>query len=394
MPSRKITIAFVIPRFGGVGGSERFVSELADQMVFQEDFEIHVLANRWYNENPLIRFHKIPIIRYPRIMRPVIFAFLVKKEIEKSHFDLIHAHDRIFRMDILTMHGIPHKTWVKKVRHKHLSLFDRTTSWVEKRGINGHYCPVVLPVSELVREELQKLYDIPESKIKVVHPGVSAERFSFFNKEACRNAIRRKYGFLLNDLVILFVSMNFEVKRLDLLIKGMAALVNHDKRCHPVKLLVVGKGNKSKYLQIARNFGVADRIAFCGITHEVEKYYLASDLFVMPSSYDTFGLVVLEAMMAGLPVIITENVGAKDLVRSGVHGFVLKDDPSPSDIAEKIAFFLNRENRLSMGENAKKTAFDHTWDKKGFLMAEIYRSLFNNKKEFALSPQIHCKAEA
>ena len=84
--------------------------------------------------------------------------------------------------------------------------------------------------------------------------------------------------------------------------------------------------------------------------------------------------------MAGLPVIITQSVGARDLVDFGIHGFVLKEGPSPLDIAEKLKVLMKRENRLKMGENAKKLALHHTWERKGSQVTELYRSLFHDIK--------------
>lgn len=377
---RKTAVAVISPRFGPVGGAESYASHLTEQLSRQEDFEIHVFANRWSTENHYVTFHKVPLIPYPRFLRPLSFARSVGNQIAARPFDLIHSHDRVSRMDILSMHGIPHVTWMKKVRQKRLSLFDRTTAWLEGKALKGPRFPMILPVSGLVKEELQHFYEIPESKLKVIHPGVSPERFLALDQEKCRHEIRSRYGFLSSDIVVLFVGLNFKVKRLDLVLRGVAQLVNRGRYGTTTRLLVVGKGNRRRYRAMAADLGIADRVVFCGITHEIEKYYLASDLFVMPSSYDTFGLVVLEAMMAGLPVIITQKVGARDLVHSGVHGFILGDDPSPFELEEKMALLMERENRLRMGENARKTAQMNTWDKKGATVAEIYRSLASEKR--------------
>jgi UDP-glucose:(heptosyl)LPS alpha-1,3-glucosyltransferase len=380
---KKIAVAVVTPRYGLVGGAESCVYHLSEQLSFQEDFEIHVFANRWSDESPRMIFHRVPIIRYPRSLRPISFAYFSRTLVEKGTFDLIHSHGRIFHMDILTMHGLPHIAWVKDVRHKRLSLFDRTTAWVEKHGLTGCFPPVVLPVSSLVKEELVKLYGIPETRMQVVHPGVSPERFSALDREACRHEIRTRHGLLFTDIVILFVGLNYEVKRLNLVLEGVADLVRRNPESRSVKLLIVGKGPSNRYLSMARSLGIADRCFFSGVTHEIEKYYLASDIFLMPSSYDTFGLVVLEAMMAGLPVIITEKVGAGDLVQSGIQGFVLRDQPSPMEVAEKVTFLLNRENRLAMGEHARRTALKHTWQETGKVVAEIYRSLSGDRRKRA-----------
>jgi UDP-glucose:(heptosyl)LPS alpha-1,3-glucosyltransferase len=166
--------------------------------------------------------------------------------------------------------------------------------------------------------------------------------------------------------------MNFEIKRLSLLIRGVARCSETGNENPRLKLLVLGKGKQDKYLTLAHELGIADRIIFAGVTQEVEKYYLASDIFAMPSRFDTFGLAVLEAMAAGLPVIITRTVGARDLIDSGTQGFVLPADPSPLGISEKLLFLMDDNHRMRMGENAREVAQRHTWDQRADQIAELY----------------------
>jgi UDP-glucose:(heptosyl)LPS alpha-1,3-glucosyltransferase len=368
-------IATVIPKYGLFGGAEGFAFELTERLARREDFEIDVFANKWRRGKSPIVFHKIPIIPFPRFIRPISFAYFSNKRIRSKNFDLVHGHDRIFRMDLFTMHGIPHRTWIKEARHKPLSLFDRSTAWVEEKGIKGSHIPMILAVSTLVKDELLKVYDIPESKIRVIHPGVSIDRFSALNRESCRYEIRQRHGLLENDVVVLFVGMNFEIKRLELVLKGIANLVRKEKKTSALKLLVVGKGNRRRYLAMAKDLGLENRVLFMGSTREVEKYYLASDIFTMPSQFDTFGLAVLEAMAAGLPVIITQKVGASDLIENGIHGFVLGEDPAPSDLSEKLTLLLQKENRIRMGKSAQEVALHHTWDEIADQVAGLYDQL-------------------
>jgi UDP-glucose:(heptosyl)LPS alpha-1,3-glucosyltransferase len=258
------------------------------------------------------------------------------------------------------------------MRNKHPSLFDRSMMWVEKRGLTGPPVPTVLPVSSLVKNELQKSYPIAESHLEVIHPGVSLKRFSHKDTFGFRQEIRARHGIGKEDLVILFVGMNFEIKRLGLLIEGLSQLSPADGRKSDVKLVVIGKGKEAFYRAMVREYGVEDSVIFGGVTGEVEKYYLASDIFVMPSVYDTFGMVVLEAMAAGLPVIITPTVGARDLVDDGVEGFVLGDPPTAAELAQKIDFLSNSNNRLRMGQCARERALKHSWDRVADRVAELY----------------------
>ena len=375
-------IAVVIPKYGLVGGAESFAFELTERLAVRNGFEIHVFANQWSMGNAPITFHKVPIIPFPRFLRHISFASFSNKRIRPKDYDLVHSHDRIFRMDLFTMHGIPHKTWIKEVRCKTLSLFDRSMAWVEEKGITGSQIPMILPVSSLVKDELLKLYNIPESKIRVIYPGVSKDRFSALDKETCREQVRRKHGLSQNHIVVLFVGMNFAIKRLELVLKGVADLVSRESKDSNLKLLVVGKGNKERYLTMARELGIANRVVFTGVSREIEKYYLACDIFAMPSQFDTFGIAVLEAMMAGLPVIISGRVGAKDLIDSGAQGFVLPDDPSPDDVAEKLAVLMEKGRRLKMGKNAREVALQYTWDRIADQVEELYHLLARQKDNY------------
>jgi UDP-glucose:(heptosyl)LPS alpha-1,3-glucosyltransferase len=172
--------------------------------------------------------------------------------------------------------------------------------------------------------------------------------------------------------------MNFEIKRLELVLKAVAELLAKQKESAKLKVLVVGKGEKEKYHLMARQLEIADRVIFAGVTREVEKYYLASDIFAMPSAFDTFGLAVLEAMAAGLPVIITRTVGARDLIDPGVHGFVLSKNPSPTDFTTVLDILMERETRMKMGQNSMQTALKHDWDTVANKVANIYLSHGNN----------------
>lgn len=368
-------VAVVIPKYGLVGGAETFVFELCERLAKNREFELHVFANKWNKGKGAIVFHKVPTISFPRFLEPISFAYFANQRIRQGSFDLVHSHERIFDMDLFTFHGIPHKEWIKTTRTRPMSLFDRATAWVEQKGLNNRRLQMVMPVSNLAKEELLKIYDLPESKVRVNPPGIDAGRFSALDPQVCRKEIFQRHGLSFEDVVVLFVSMNFELKRLDLVLKGIAGLIAQEKRHLPLKLLVVGKGDSRRFTALARDLGISERLIFAGVTREMGKYYLASDIFAMPSKFDTFGLAVLEAMAAGLPVIITRSVGAKDLVEPGINGFVLTDNPTVSEMTAALSLLTRREKRLQMGEKGRQVALQNTWDKTADRVAELYKQL-------------------
>jgi UDP-glucose:(heptosyl)LPS alpha-1,3-glucosyltransferase len=173
--------------------------------------------------------------------------------------------------------------------------------------------------------------------------------------------VKKEYGLNPNDKIILFASMNFEIKGLDAIIAALARLKSRGKR---FKLVIAGKGNTGKYFRIADQAGIGEHIIFAGTLNKESliRLYLAGDVYVMLSRFDTFGMVVLEAMAAGLPVIISSNVGAKDLVREGKNGFVIKDTSDTDYIANKICLTLEKSATHEMSGFALETAAQNTWE--------------------------------
>jgi UDP-glucose:(heptosyl)LPS alpha-1,3-glucosyltransferase len=178
----------------------------------------------------------------------------------------------------------------------------------------------------------------------------------------CRREIRSLWRIGQADIVILFVSMNFDIKGLDPLMAAVAKTKSNNPE-EKLKLLIVGKGEEKKYRQMAKSLGIGDDVIFAGVHKEkLEPIYMASDVFSILSKFDTFGITVLEAMAASLPVVLSGNVGAKDIVKQGTNGFVIEERTDIDAISEKIGLLLKREMRIRMGEAAYETAMNNSWE--------------------------------
>lgn len=152
--SRRRRIAVVVQKYGLVGGGEKFVFELTERLALDPRWELHVFANQWRQGSDAVRFHHVPIIGFPRFLKPLSFAYFADRRIRTAGMDLIHTHERIFEADLLTAHGIPHATWVRDVRQKRPSLFDRAAAAVERRLVTSARCRRIMAVSSLVEEKM------------------------------------------------------------------------------------------------------------------------------------------------------------------------------------------------------------------------------------------------
>ena len=162
-------------------------------------------------------------------------------------------------------------------------------------------------------------------------------------------------------------------KRLDLAIEATA-------RVPGVTLLVIGGGPlQAPFEAQAREAGAADRVVFAGDQrHEqVARHLRAADLLVMPSTLESFGIVQLEAMASGLPVVVSSLPGARGVSRDGVHGVhVIPDDPD--DLVRGLRAMLDAggEGRRQMGERAREHVAAHfTWARGAQLLETVYREV-------------------
>jgi UDP-glucose:(heptosyl)LPS alpha-1,3-glucosyltransferase len=214
----------------------------------------------------------------------------------------------------------------------------------------------------------------------VINPGVDIEKFTKLDRQTCRYEVRQSLCIGPEEIVVIFVSMNYDIKGLDYLMMGLSKF----KEKHPkkkFKLLIIGKSNSRKYVSLAEKIGIQDNVLYTGtIPHDhIAKFYLASDIFAMPSRFDTFGLTVLEAMAASLPVIISTNVGAKDIVKQGENGIIVHNENHREEISRALELLCKPDIRMKFSNRAFSTALNYSWEASVDQYVSLYDQLMRMK---------------
>jgi UDP-glucose:(heptosyl)LPS alpha-1,3-glucosyltransferase len=212
--------------------------------------------------------------------------------------------------------------------------------------------------------------DYPRARIELTPNGVDTERFRPSGK--ARIALRRAYGIDEDGRVALFVGGNWDHKGLPIAIaaiakaRAMGAVID--------RLLVVGAGDVARFHEIACENGVEERVTFLGPREDVERFYQAADLFVLPSLYEAFSLVLLEAAACGLPIVTTAVNGTEEL--NSVKGSVLTVDRTVSAFAQAIVRVCEDE-RLAreMRRAARESAASYTWERSVREVMRVYAEL-------------------
>ncbi len=210
------------------------------------------------------------------------------------------------------------------------------------------------------KKSLISLYNLDPEKISIIPPGVDIKKFQQRDIKFCRNYL----NISLDKRIILFVGRLEKLKGIDILIKVMATI-----EILNVQLFIVGgEGNSpeiKRLKDLAIKLNVREKILFLGSIPQDELiyYYGSSDICVLPSYYESFGLAALEAAACGKPVVASRVGGLPSIVIDGKTGYLV-NWKCPGPFQEKIEILLNNDLlRKKLGKNARSHTKNLTWDK-------------------------------
>jgi len=371
-----LKVAFVRSEFDPYGGAELFTQRLIEALT-QKGVEVHVFARKWKCESDrTIYLHRIRGPGSPSFLRHAVFVYFVKRELRKHSFDLIQSNERTLSQDVYRAGDGVHARWLdircarlgfwRKLSIK-LNPFHRYLLWLEKKMFEDGGLKAVIVNSNMVKQEILSRFAISDEKIHIIYNGVDLARFHPRLKAIEGRHLRRQNGVGDNDLLILFVGSGFGRKGVMPLLEAVA------KSGGGKRLWIVGKGDVKRYQRRARELGIQEFITFCGPQANTPAFYAAADVFALPTMYDPFPSVILEAMASGLPVITTTHSGAAEIITPGKEGYVV----SAPEAVEEIAFYLDRladrECRSAMGVQARLLAEHFPMEKTVEEILQLYR---------------------
>lgn len=340
------------PTFGGSG----VVATELGKALADHGHQVHFVTYNQparldlFSEN--LFYHEVSVSNYPLFDFPPYELALASRLVDVVRFeklDILHVHYAIphasaafMAKQILLTFGI-YIPVVTTLHGTDITLVgrDRTFKPVVTFSINKS--DGVTAVSKHLKDDTYQYFEI-EQDIKVIPNFIDLTRFNLKPKDHFKKAIAPA-----GEKIIAHTSNFRKVKRTEDVVRIFARLVEKI----PAKLLMVGDGgDRSRCEQLSRDLGVSDNVRFLGKQDAIEEILSVSDLFLMPSESESFGLAALEAMACKVPVISSNAGGLPELNVDGVTGF-LKDVGDVEGMAESAVYILEDENRLNtFKENA------------------------------------------
>lgn len=382
--ARRLRVALVAHGVHDDGGMERACAELVRQWHGAIDFtvvaaelapELRALVGRWVR------------VRVP--MRPIPLKFLgffltAGAILRRLDVDLIHTVGAIVpnRVDVSTIQfcHAGYRTATGSLAPRDAPIARRVNSTItrllallaERWCYRASRLRAFAAVSDGVAAEVSEHY--PGIPVSITPNGVDTERFR--PDLLVRATMRAEHGIGADVCVVLFVGGDWDRKGLAIAIKAVAKARQAGAA---LALWVVGSGNEARFAALAEELGVADAVSFFGRRSDTERYYVAADVFVLPSGYETFGIVCFEAAASGLALVVTPIHGARELVGANEAGLLVeRDAASVADALTKLANDPLLRGRLS-GESARRVQ-SFTWEVSASTTARLYGALTGQQR--------------
>ena len=354
------------------GGAERYCMMLCKGLC-QAGHNVFFIGNRMDQELAgIAEFIPVHYAKGPSAFRNYAFHTEAQKALKLLPKVITYSLSRTFPVDIyrltdpLHIHHISlhYSTPIKRLWTR-LSLRHSLLLGLERKTLQQSYgCRFAVAISRLDKKLLKKYYSIEEDRVRVIYNGVDMKKFNPGCK-ILRKPLRKRLKLSGTQTVYLFPAMDFKRKGLITLLKAVSLLK------HPFTLLIAGKGDEKSFIRMATGLKISDRVRFLGRWTNMNELYGISDIMVLPTKYDPFGNVHLEALACGLPVITTSQAGGAEVVKHEDTGFILQDSGDFKTLARFLENFEAQKNQ---------------WD-------QWHRRAANSVKEFTIEANIRQNLE-
>jgi UDP-glucose:(heptosyl)LPS alpha-1,3-glucosyltransferase len=353
---------------------QRAFAELVRRI--HRDHEVVVLSADLGEElRGLVEWRRIPAPSRPAAVRFAVFYAIAAVRLARVRADLVHTLGAIVpnTADVASVHfcAAGFRESVGRLTAPGTPLLRRANTALARLAFlaaeRWTYRPQRVSwlgaVSGGLARELVRSF--PAVPTVLTPNGVDAARFR--PDPRARREVRAELGIADGEVVALFVGGDWHGKGLALAIAAVAGTP-------AVRLLVVGRGDERRFGALARRLGAGQRLTFAGERADTERYYAASDVYLLASWYETFSLAAFEAAAAGLPIVAAPVSGVDELVGDGEAGLIV-DRNADALGGALAALAADPERRRRLGAAARERAACYTWDRSTDAVLAVYRSV-------------------
>ncbi len=346
-------IAFVLFKYFPFGGLQRDFMRIA-RLCAETGHKVTIYTLSWQGEQPAdfnIKVMKVSAItnhkRYQKFEKSLM------ADLRQHPVDMLVGFNKMAHLDVYYAADACYAEKAHKLRGRLYRMGSRYSYFYhnEKAVFSSQSRTQILMISDAQKAIFKKYYHTQDERFHLLPPGIARDRKAPANASQIRSAFRKKLNLSEQDLLLLMVGSGFKTKGLDRALLAMQAL--EPSLRGKVQFIIIGQDNPKKFSRYAQQLGLGKQVQILAGRDDIPEFLLGADVLIHPAYNENTGTVLLEAMVAGLPVLVTDICGYAHYIDEANAGIVLGSPFSQQQLNEALAKMLTEpESRARWQKNA------------------------------------------
>ena len=342
--------AFVLFKYFPFGGLQRDFVRIAEACI-KRGHSIDVYTREW--EGPHlnnINVTLVPANALSNHQRNKRFSNWLKNQLSQQSYDAVVGFNKMEGLDLYYAADPCYQDKALTLRNPIYRLGRRYRHFYqqEKTVFSHNSRTEILMISETQKPLFIKHYQTQEERFHLLPPGISRDRKAPSNAVEIRTAFRQEWHIKEHEQLLLMIGSGFKTKGLDRALSALANLPKTQK--NNTRLIVIGQDNPTTFLQQAKSLGISKQVTILNGRDDIPRFLLGADLLIHPAYSENTGTVLLEALVAGLPVLVTDICGYAHYIKDAEAGIVLKSPFQQQALTNALNVML-KEDKSSWKRN-------------------------------------------
>lgn len=346
-------LAFVLYKYFPFGGLQRDFLRIALECQ-RRGHSIRVYTIKWQGDIPPgFDVHLSPVKAWSNHRRNEKFSHWVSNEIAQQPVDVVVGFNKMPGLDVYYAADICYEDLAQtqrsplyrfSPRYRHFSAFERAVFSPDSKT-------KLLMISKAEQALFERYYQTPSKRFYQLPPGIARDRKAPDNAAEIRQSFRQEFNLQDDDLCLLQVGSGFKTKGVDRSLKALASLPEALRQ--RTSLIIVGQDKPKRFLRQIKSLGLSEQVQILKGRDDIPRFLLGADLLIHPAYKENTGTVLLEALVAGLPVLCTDICGYAAYIQQANCGVVIASPFQQSALNASLKTLLDdAEQRLQWSKNA------------------------------------------
>jgi len=345
-------LAFCLFKYFPFGGLQRDFLKIA-KACEARGHEIHVITMSMEDKLPnTFNIHLLACKGFQNHQHCEGFAKQLKLLLEKSNYDIVIGFNKMPYLDLYYAADVCYQARTKKMRHIFYRLLPRYQTLVslEKSIFEPGAKTKILYLAENQRQEYVDYYQTEQERFHLLSPGIEKKHITKSCAEEIRLQMRSLYNIHHDEFLLLMIGSGFKTKGLDRALISIASLpIQLRERCH---FFIIGQDRAKQFIKLSHYLQINNQIKFLGGRHDVSNFLIAADLLLHPAYHETAGIVLLEALSCGLPILTVDICGYANHISQADAGIVLNSPFCQKTCNQQLLNMLTSSYRDTWRKNA------------------------------------------